>query len=64
MQGIAFCRSPPLWAMAVEHALQAFAHIMGSCKDKNRHMVYNNMGDSIFTRPDQPALLERSSLPF
>jgi hypothetical protein len=50
--------------MGVEHALQAFAHRMGSCKEKNRHMLYNNMGDSIFMRPDQPALLERSSLPF
>jgi hypothetical protein len=47
----------------VEHALQAFAHRMGSCKDKNRHMVFNNMGHSIFIRSDQPALLERLSLP-
>jgi len=34
MQGIAFCRSPPLWAMGVAHTLQAFAHGGGSYKDK------------------------------
>jgi Cu/Ag efflux protein CusF len=28
-----FCRSPPLWAMGVAHALQAIAHRVGSYKN-------------------------------
>jgi hypothetical protein len=39
---------PTLWAMGVEHALQAFAHPVGSYKNKNVHMAEKNMGHSNF----------------
>jgi hypothetical protein len=48
-----FCRSPPLWAMGVEHALKTIAHRVGSYKDKNSHMADKNMGHSNFIEPDQ-----------
>jgi hypothetical protein len=53
MQRIAFCRSPPLWAMGVAHALQAIAHGVGSYKDQWIHMIDKNMGHSNFIRPNQ-----------
>jgi hypothetical protein len=53
MQEMAFCRSPPLWAMGVAHALQAFAHRVGSYKDQNIRIADKNRGHSNFIGPNQ-----------
>ena len=42
--------------MGVSHALQAFAHRVGSYKDKNSHMVDKTMGHSNFSGPDQKSV--------
>ncbi|WP_228768249.1 hypothetical protein [Limnohabitans sp. DM1] len=51
-KGRFFCRSPPLWAMGVEHALKTIAHRVGAYKDKNSHMAYKNMSNSNLIGPD------------
>jgi hypothetical protein len=55
-QGMAFCRSPPLWAMACLGGLDAIAHGVGSHKGNNICMVDTNMGHSNFTGLDQKPL--------
>ena len=52
-QGIIFCRSPPLWAMGVEHALQTIAHRAGSYKDNNIGMLGTHKGHINFIGPDE-----------
>ena len=53
MQRIAFLQEPTLWAMGVEHALQAFAHPVGSYKNKNIRLANKSMGNSNLIGPDQ-----------
>ncbi len=52
-QGIVFCRSPPLWAMGVDHALQTIAHRVGSYKDNKIGVLGTNKGHSNFIGPDK-----------
>jgi hypothetical protein len=58
-----FCRSPPLWAMGVEHALQAIAHGVGSYRDDHICMVDTHMGLLNFIGPDQSTRQPRQRLP-
>ena len=47
-----FCRSPPLWAIGVAHALKTIAHRVGSYKNNKICVIDTNMGHSNFIGPD------------